>query len=184
MFAAKTQPFFPVQNVLTGSTAMIFGISAVPIILLVAAGVDYSRAIEKKAQLQQATDATALAVTRSLTSTTSQATLLTQAQSFLAAAVGDPNAVITSGPTLSSNNTALCLTTKTTLKASMMQAAVGMGFAPTSILTVSGSSCTKINDITYEIALVLDNSGSMSESTSGTTKIASLQTAATRWSPP
>ena len=60
----------------------------------------------------------------------------------------------------------------------MMKVAVGMGFAPPSILTVSGSSCTKINDITYEIALVLDNSGSMSESTSGTTKIASLQTAA------
>ena len=111
MIAAKIrEPFSRFRNDLTGSTAMIFGISVVPIMLLVAAGVDYSRAIEKKAQLQQATDATALAVTRSLTSTTSQATLLTQAQTFLAAAVNDPNAVITSGPTISSNNTALCIT--------------------------------------------------------------------------
>ena len=165
---------------LRGSTAMLFGLSAVPILMLVAAGIDYSRAIEQKVQLQQATDATALAVTRSLTITTDPAALLLQAQKFLAAAVNDPNAVITSGPTISANNTSLCINTKTTLQATMMKVAVGLGFVPPSTLTVSGTSCTKINDVTYEIAMVLDNSGSMLESTSGTTKIDSLQTAATQ----
>ena len=158
---------------------MIFGISAVPMLMLVAAGIDYSRAIDQKSRLQQATDAAALAVTRSLTSTSDQTALATEAQAYLSAAVNDPNAVIVSGPTISNNNTAICLTTKTTLKVTMMQVAVGMGVAPPSMLTVSGSSCTKINDQTAEIALVLDNSGSMSASTSGTTKIASLIKAAT-----
>ena len=163
-----------------GSTSMLFGLSAVPILMFVAAGVDYSRAVDQKSRLQQATDATALAVTRSLTVTSDQTTLTTQAQVFLAAAVNDPNAVIVSGPTISNNNTALCLTTKTTLNTTLLKTAVGMGLAPSSTMTVSGTSCTKINDVTYEIALVLDNSGSMLESTSGTTKIASLQTAATQ----
>ena len=165
---------------LHGSTSMIFGLSVVPIMLMVAAGLDYSNAIQQKSQLQQATDATALAVTRNMTATSTPATLLAQAQKFLAAAVDDPNAIITSGPTISSNNTALCISTRTTSRATMMQAAVGMGFAPQSVLTVSGNSCTKINDVTYEVAMVLDNSGSMLEATSGTTKIQSLQTAASQ----
>ena len=163
-----------------GSTSMIFGLSVVPILLLVAAGIDYSRAIDQKSKLQQATDSATLAATRLLSNNPSQATLKSQAQAFLLAAVSDPNAVITSGPTVSSNQTALCMSTATTLNTSMMRVAVGVGIAPPSSMTVSANSCTKINDQTAEVALVLDNSGSMGAATNGTTKIQSLITAASK----
>lgn len=164
---------------LAGSTSMIFGLSAVPILLLVAAGIDYSRAIQQKAQLQEATDATALAMTR-LYQTDPLKVTTAQAQIFLAGAVSDANAVITSGPTIvnDSTSTSLCIQTRTSLKAAMMQVAAGMGFVPPSTMVVSGNSCTKM-DQTVEVALVLDTSGSMNDTVGGVPKIKSLRDAAT-----
>ena len=163
---------------LRGSTAILFGLSAVPILMLIAAGVDYSRAIDQKAQLQQSTDATALAMTR-LYQTSPASVTKAQAQIFLAGAVNDNNAVIVTGPTITNtvSSTALCITSQTTLKATMMQVAVGMGFVPPSTLTVSGASCTQM-DQTVEVALVLDTSGSMNDTVGGVPKIKSLRDAA------
>ena len=163
---------------LRGSTAILFGLSVVPILMLVAAGIDYSRAIDQKEQLQDSTDATALAMTR-LYQTSPTSVTTAQAQIFLSGAVHDKNAVIVSGPTVTNTttSTALCITTKTTLSATMMQVAVGMGFMPPSTLTVSGYSCTKM-DQTVEVALVLDTSGSMNDTVGGVAKIKSLRDAA------
>ena len=162
----------------SGSTSIIFGLSIVPILMLVGAGIDYSRAIDQKSALQQATDATALAMTRLYQQTPASVTQ-SQAQTFLSGAVNDANATIVTGPTITSDNTstALCIKTKTTLNTTIMRVAVGMGFSPPSTLTVSGYSCTKM-DQTVEVALVLDTSGSMNDTVGGTPKITSLRQAA------
>lgn len=163
---------------LRGSTAMIFGLSVVPILMLVAAGVDYSRAIDQKAELQSSTDATALAMTR-LYQTSPASVTTAKAQTFLAGAVHDNNAVIVSGPTITNTatSTSLCIKTRTTLSATMMQVAAGMGFVPPSTLVVSGYACTRM-DQTVEVALVLDTSGSMNDTVGGVAKIKSLRDAA------
>lgn len=176
--ARLLRPMSAFKSDLRGNTAILFGLSAVPLLLLVASGIDYSRAIEQKAELQEATDSTALAMTR-LYQTAPTTVTQQQAQTFLSGAVHDANAVIVSGPTITSDSTstALCIKTKTTLNATMMRAAVGMGFTPPSTLTVSGYSCTRM-DQTVEVALVLDTSGSMNDTVGGTPKINSLRDAA------
>jgi Flp pilus assembly protein TadG len=163
-----------------GNVALIFALSCAPMILLVGASVDYTRAVSKKSGLQQATDATVLAVSHYLTQNLSAATLQTDTQNYFAGAVGDANASIVSGPTVSPDNTQVCLTTKSIVPTTIISAASGLGLTATKQLTVGAKSCSKISNITYEIAMVLDNSGSMLESTSGTSKIQSLQTAATQ----
>ncbi len=163
-----------------GNVATIFALSAVPAILLVGASVDYTRSVTRKTSLQQATDATVLSVAHDLTLNVSTTTMNANAKNYFAAAVDDPNAWIYSGPTVSPDNTQVCLTGRTTVPTMIMSAASGMGMGSTKSVTVVATSCAKINNISYEVAMVLDNSGSMAESTSGTTKIASLQTAATQ----
>ncbi len=163
-----------------GNVALILGLSSLPLILMVGASVDYTRAVTKKTSLQQATDATSLAVAHYLTQNLSSAQLLLNTTNYFSAAVGDTTATIVTGPTVSPDNTQVCLTTKDIVPTTIMRAAAAGGFTTTTQVTVGAQSCAKINNTTYEIALALDNSGSMLESTSGTTKIASLQTAATQ----
>ena len=162
----------------SGNVATILGLSMVPLILLVGASVDYTRSVTKRTSLQQATDAAALSAAQSLSKNPSTATLNTATTNFFTAAVNDSNAWIDSGPTVSPDNTQVCLTTRTKVPTMIMGAASGMGMKGSTQVTVVASSCAKINNLTYEVAMVLDNSGSMSESSSGTTKIASLISAA------
>ncbi len=161
-----------------GNVATILAISMVPLVLLVGASVDYTRSVTQRTNLQQATDATALAIAHYLTQNMTQAQLTTNTQNYFSAAVADTNASITSGPTVSPDNTQVCITTRTNVNTTIMRAAAVLGPGSLQQVTVKANSCAKINNTTYEIALALDNSGSMAESTSGTTKIASLQTAA------
>ncbi len=157
-----------------GSTSVVFGLALVPAMIGVGAAIDYSRFNDAKSTVQTAADATALALTKTLTATSTGPGLQTIAQTKLSTYSQNQAISLTAGPTLSQNNTQLCLTASTTVNATL--AAV---FHP-GATTVSATSCAAAaGSGTYEIALVLDNTGSMSESSSGKTKLASAQAAAT-----
>lgn len=149
----------------------MFAVSATATMFLLGASIDYTRSSTAKAKLQVATDTTILALARQGGLSSSElgaraAQLLTSNMS------GDPNAVIVAGPDHRNNGVELCIDTKTSVAASFMQ------MAKISTLNVAATSCAAVSDAYYEIALVLDNSGSMGDWAGSKTKIDGLKTAA------
>lgn len=162
----------------SGNVAITFAIAAVPMLLLMAAAIDYTRAITKRTALQQAADATSLAIAHDLSQNLSDAAVSTDANRYFAAAVGDARAWLDGAPTISADRGQVCLVARNRVPTMLMPVAAGAGFTPMADVMVAASSCARIDTTRFEVALALDNSGSMNESTSGTTKMASLQTAA------
>ena len=151
-----------------GSVAMTFGLTFVPALLMAGAAIDYSRTVTQWSNLQQATDATALVVAHNyLTSQSSPASLKTFAQSYINGLITGTNV---SNVQLSKNNTVVCLSTTSVVPTAVMKIANILA------LNVATSACSQVGQ-TYEVALALDNSGSMSESAGGQSKIQALQAA-------
>ena len=168
----------------SGNVGIIFGLSLIPVMVAVGIGVDYGRFNSAKSDLQTAVDATSLALTKTLTSaSTSGSTVLTnQANAILASYMGS-NYVLTAGPTLSNNNGQLCLSASTSVATTLSGAMGALGNNKIASGTVHASSCAEIGGGgPYEIAIALDNTGSMGESTTTngttTTKIQAAQSAA------
>ncbi len=159
-----------------GQAAVIFGLAALPILAGAGVAVDFSRIATKHTSLQQATDAAALAIAQAATTSTTNADVLSQAQNYIGTNYANQTASVTSG-TISTDHSTVCVTARDTVQLGMMS------MFSTSSKTVTTSTCTSTpgGAGTYEIALVLDNSGSMNESVNGTSKIASLRTAATNF---
>jgi Flp pilus assembly protein TadG len=163
-----------------GNAAMIFGLGFMPIMLMLGATSDYTKFTSTRSELQQATDAAVLKVATlpdmsagNMTADQAKARL----QIMLNAQNGMSTATVNT-TTISSDKRTLCATTSIQVTNSFMQ------MAQISTLTPQVQTCADLAwgtnpNTTYEIALVLDNSGSMSNGTSGTTKIAALKTAAT-----
>lgn len=149
-----------------GNIAMMFGILAIPLIATTGAAVDYSRAYEQRMIVQDALDAAALAANR-LIGFGSAEEIRAEAEAFFQSNVAgrldldhDFNIVIDGGT--------VTLTTRLKVPTKFL-GLVGIkdiGFQVTS-RTIAGAA-------TYEVVLVLDNSGSMSGS-----KITTLRQAAT-----
>lgn len=153
-----------------GNVAMTFAIAFLPALLVSGAAIDYSRALTQKSNLQQAVDATALTIAHTYLSSTSTTAVLTPfAQEYIGG--------IMSGATVTSavpdqNNTRVCVS------ASYIVPTVLMKIAKINIMPVAASSCSQVGQ-TFEVSMVLDNSGSMANSGSdGTSKISALQSAA------
>jgi Flp pilus assembly protein TadG len=159
-----------------GSAAMTFAIAIIPILMGAGVAVDFSRIVTKHTSLQQATDSAALAIAQAATTSTTSADVLAQAQNYISTNYSNRTATITSA-TISSDHTSVCVTARDTVQLGMMSM-----FSATS-KSVAASTCAAISGgaATYEIALVLDNSGSMNEAVSGNSKIAALRTAATNF---
>ena len=157
-----------------GATAMLFGIAAVPILLSVGAGIDYSRGLIAKTTIQSASDAAALTlVAQSATYVSSPATLNKAAQALLDARATTLTGPITLGSaTVDKNTLETCVNTTAQVPTAIMS-----GFKGLSTITVSGHSCAKPQDH-YEIALVLDTTGSMAESAGAKSKLNSAVDAA------
>ncbi len=157
-----------------GQVGIIFGLSLIPVMVAVGVGIDYGRFNDAKSNLQTAVDATALALTKTLTvNSTSGSTALTTAATTSLQAYMGTNVALTAGPTLSNNNGQLCLSATTTVQATISGAikALGTGGRDSSN-TIHASACAEIaSGGPYEIAMALDNTGSMGESTTtnGTT---------------
>ena len=132
--------------------------------------IDVARGMSGRNNLQDALDAAALAVAH-LPSSSSQATITSTAQSWLNANLHDGSlGAVTL--TVTSGTQEIDLTATSTIQTSI--GAIG-SFAGLSHLPVTAHSTVKWGLNHIELALVLDNTGSMSQNN----KLSSLQTAAT-----
>ncbi len=155
-----------------GATAVIFAFAFMPMMIFAGAVVDLARLTQKRSDLQQAADFTALALAKDITNNGGVATA-TVASKYLFATNRDPAASLVSGyPTTNTQTGEICVQARTNVPTIVMSI---VGIAS---LQTSASACANIALGTYEIALVLDNTGSMANAASGGTKIAALQTAA------
>lgn len=152
------------------NTAMIFGLASVSLLSAGGAGIDVSRALVAKSRLASALDSAALAVGTTNGMTTSQ--LQTMAQQYFnanypstALGTADPVAVTVSGQTIT-------LSVSGTVPTTLLQ-----------ILHIDDFNLSVTNQVVravtkLRVALVLDNTGSMSQTDStGTSKISALKTA-------
>ena len=160
----------------SGATHIIFGASMIPVMLMIGATVDYTRVATMRSALQQATDAAVLSVGSKLTEDTTNAQAQAQAQVILRARSGMSAATITSA-TISSDKQTFCANSQITVQNSFMQ------LVQMSSLTPAAKSCANLAwgqnpNATYEIALVVDNSGSMLSTAGTVSKISALKTAA------
>ncbi|MCX7900085.1 MAG: pilus assembly protein TadG-related protein, partial [Methylocystis sp.] len=160
-----------------GNAAMIFGLSLMPLVLMLGVATDYSRYTVTRAALQQATDATALMLASKMGAITTGADLKSQAQAALNAHTRMSAATVNTAE-ISADKQTICITTQVVSQNIFMRVAQ---IAP---LTPIAKSCANLEsgvspDQTYEIALVLDNSGSMSSSAGGVSKMQALRNAAT-----
>jgi Flp pilus assembly protein TadG len=153
------------------NVAMIFGLSLVPLAVAAGTGLDYSRGMLVHAQLITALDAAGLAVgaTPGLTQTQMQslAQQYFNANYKLDSSFGTPAlvSVVVSGQSVTVSTNNVMPTTLMNL----------VGFRN---FTVAASSTVVWGQQKLWVSLVLDNTGSMTQSdSSGTTKISALKTA-------
>lgn len=159
-----------------GNAIMIFGLSLLPVMLMLGATLDYTRFTMMRAALQQAVDSAALMVASKMTSATTNANAKLQSQVILNSMPRMAYASVTS-TTLSDDKQTFCINAEINVANTFMQ------LAHITSLTPKVTSCANLAggvdpNTTYEIALVLDNSGSMSSSAGGKSKMQALRDAA------
>jgi Flp pilus assembly protein TadG len=155
----------------SASVLPLLALAAVPVVGLVGASVDYSRAAAVQTAMQAAVDSTALALAKDA-ATSSAAQLQTKAQAYFGALFTRTDAA---PPTVSVNYT-------TTSGSHVVVAATSsvktmfMGIMGFTQLPVVATSTSTWGNNRLRVALVLDNTGSMTQG-SPTSKISALKTA-------
>ena len=145
-----------------GNVAIMFGIAAVPVISLVGAAIDYTRANSARSSMQAALDSTALMLAKDLSDGTIKATdINTKAQDYFKA--------------LYTNTDARSVTVAATYTASTAQGSTilvnGSGNVATDFMKIAGfpqigfdsSSTAAWGNVRMRVALVLDVTGSMND---------------------
>jgi Flp pilus assembly protein TadG len=155
-----------------GNVAVIFALAALPIVFLVGAAVDYSAANSLSAKMQANIDATTLMLCKS--PETSKAVLTSTAHKILDA-YSPSNPVSIDTLNLTSGPRTVTLTGHADYVAAFTQL---MG-VPT--IRVAATASCSAGETFYEIAMVLDTTGSMANSSGGISKIQALRTAATNF---
>ncbi|MBL8588188.1 MAG: pilus assembly protein [Methylobacteriaceae bacterium] len=157
----------------SGAVAMQFALSLAPLIFVVGSAVDYSTAVRARANLQVSVDATSLALGQKGMDQ-DNASLLPQAQAFFTAVANDPNAQIVSAQkqSLGGSKQKICVVARSKSYNAFMQIA---GYP---YVDMNAESCVTSGAASFEIAVVLDTSGSMNNGAGGATKIEALRTAA------
>lgn len=153
-----------------GQAAIAFGIALVPLIGVTGAAIDYSRATALQSRIQGATDAAVLAAAQQTTKM-NNSELEALARKIFTAQVNDPNARFDKLK-VSKGRTELTGNASATSPNTMARF---LGFAS---LEVKAEAKAVVNTSIFEIALVIDNSGSMAGSASGSTKLQAVQQAA------
>jgi Flp pilus assembly protein TadG len=166
-----------------GNVALWFALMLLPLLLAVGAAIDYARAATLRAKLQQATDAAILAVAP-LAAKKSDAELETLAESYLRSAMKE--ALDTMGGrdahvdsiVVTSNRGDVTITSSAVYDPVF----INLGALNQQPMTLGTLSRSLASDVNYEIALVIDNSGSMGNKAgsgwSAPTKMAATKTAA------
>jgi Flp pilus assembly protein TadG len=151
-----------------GNVILTFALALVPIMGFVGAAVDYSRANSDKAAMQAAVDATALMMSKNVTGMT-QSQINTQATNYFNALFNrtDVNNIQITPTYTNSNGTQIVISATGTVNTTFMKV-MGLG-----TMTVNVSSTVKWGNSRLRVALVLDNTGSMSQHG----KITALKTA-------
>lgn len=139
-----------------GSTAVVFGLALLPLIGFVGAAVDYSRAAAIHSEMQKSVDAAALSLVRAPAGET-QAQLLDRAKNVFNANMR-PNTSVQFEPlTVRREGKAI-----TVAAAGRMSTAIA-GVIGVEAMDVGASASVNSGANRIEIALVLDNTGSMAE---------------------
>lgn len=167
-----------------GNVAITFGLAIIPIVFLIGMGLDFSTAIQKRAKLNAAADAAALAAVTPTMMTQSNSTAQTAAANMFnavaAGATGTANIVPTINVTSTTNNGQLVRTVVVSYTASSTNNFPSvLGQAGWSI---SGSSTgTAQSPPNQDFYMLLDNSPSMAlaATTAGITKLIQNTTAQT-----
>ena len=136
-----------------GAIAPMFAVLLVPMVIAAGVGVDVARAMSSRNNLQDALDTVALALAH-LPPNTPQATLNSKANAWLNANLTDGN-LGTVNMTVTQTTGQLVLTASSTVKTTLT------GLAGVSTIPVQAASTAKWGLTHVEIALVLDNTGSM-----------------------
>jgi Flp pilus assembly protein TadG len=156
-----------------GNVAMIYALSLIPITIAAGAGLDLGRAMVVRARLAEALDSAGLAVGASTGLTQAQMQTLAQ-QYFSANYTANGSFGTPAGVTVSTTATSVTLSTSVQMPTTLMNV-VGI-----STMNVGYTSQVVWGQTKLWVSLVLDNTGSMTETDStGTSKISALQTAAT-----
>ncbi len=137
-----------------GNVAMMFGLALLPILATVGAAIDYSRASNARAQLNNAVDSTVLAIAKRAPQLT-DAQLRTEAEKHFKAMLKDRSDLATLPLVVSRSDKRLAITAAGVMPTSFMKL-----FGQGSLKVASLSEAT-IGQRKVEIALVLDNTGSM-----------------------
>ncbi|HET9396198.1 MAG TPA: TadE/TadG family type IV pilus assembly protein, partial [Nitrospiraceae bacterium] len=144
-----------------GNIAPIFGLAIIPVVGIVAMSIDYSRGNAVKADVQSALDATALALSKEADGMLEK-DLKTRAEKYFRAVFNRPEATIKDiSPKLTKTGTGgfeLVVTGDVTVPATFMQ------MVKKGELDISGRAEVKWGFKRLEIALALDNTGSMASS--------------------
>ncbi|TYL94166.1 TadE/TadG family protein [Bradyrhizobium rifense] len=146
-----------------GNIAVIFAITLLPILCMVGAAVDYSRASRARSSMQAALDSTALMLSKDLTAgTITTSDISTKALSYFSGLYTDTEA---KGVNISPTYTAATTSAAATLLLN------GSGYITSDFMQIAGfptlgfntTSTSTWGNAKMRVALVLDNTGSMAQ---------------------
>jgi len=156
-----------------GNVAMIYALSLVPITVAAGAGLDLGRAMVVRARLAEALDSAGLAVGATTGLTQTQMQTLAQ-QYFNANYTADASFGTPATVSIVTGTNSVTLSTNVTMPTTLMNV-VGI-----KTMNVGYSSQVVWGQTKLWVSLVLDNTGSMTQTdATGTSKISALKTAAT-----
>jgi Flp pilus assembly protein TadG len=158
-----------------GNVAIIFALASLPLLAFAGAAIDYGLATRLQVKLQAATDATALGLCQTPQSTTT-AQLQSQAQTVVTGYMSGASNLVVDALAVTSSPRKITLTTHVNSR-TFFPAFTGVASPKVN----ATSQCATPQPKTFEIALVLDNTGSMSESSGSQTKLQAVQTAASNF---
>jgi Flp pilus assembly protein TadG len=158
-----------------GSVAPIFAIALLPMLIATGAAIDFSRAFKQRTVIQDSLDAAALAAGKKLGVVT-DTLVKSEAQNFYATNVGGKVDITPSmTPTITVGQPTLTLTTQLHVPTYFL----GIIGIKEFVFNLTAQSTQAMG--TLEVAMALDNSGSMSGSKISTLKTAAASLATTLW---
>lgn len=147
------------RNDASGTTAVLFGFVAIPLIGIAGACVDYARASSARTSLNAAVDSAALMVARDATKLT-DAQLTTRAEAMIRANLAGNSDARLATYTVAIDRTARTVNVRATTDVeTTLTRVIGFDTIPVSSTAQSAWGTNKV-----ELALVLDNTGSMAAS--------------------
>jgi Flp pilus assembly protein TadG len=156
----------------SGATAVIFGLALLPLMVALGAAIDYTRAANVRASMQRAVDSAAIVVARDSAALSTTAAE-TRGRDFFAANFGKSDATL-APVTVTRDSKTVRVAASGTVPTAFMQI-VGINAIPVSSEAVVNWGSRKI-----ELALVLDNTGSMKDPLGSGFKIDELRKAANK----